>query len=73
MNNTLNRRSFLGLSVAAGAVGALGAPGACSAPPAATGQQGRILSTDPLIADIEAGRAASGATVTATLTPAPRR
>lgn len=67
MNNTLNRRSFLGLSVATAAVAALAA---CTPLPTAN-QPGRILPTDPLIADIEASRTATGTTVTATLTPAP--
>ena len=67
MNNTPTRRSFLGLSVAAAAMAALSA---CTPPPTASGQN-RIMPTDPLITDIEAERAATRKTITATLTPAP--
>ena len=67
MNTSPNRRSFLGLSVAAAAMTGLSA---CT-PPSPANQQNRILPTDPLIADIEAARAATGTTITATLTPAP--
>ncbi|MCU6482193.1 multicopper oxidase family protein [Arthrobacter sp. A2-55] len=72
MKHHLNRRSFLGLSVAATAAAALAA---CTPAPAkttpTTGQGTRILPTDPLVAEYEARRAATGKTVTKTLTPAP--
>ncbi|GAA4657688.1 hypothetical protein GCM10025779_24070 [Arthrobacter cryoconiti] len=67
MTNTPTRRSFLGLSVAAATMTALAA---CTPPSAASGQN-RIKPTDPLIADVEASRAATGKTITTTLTPAP--
>ncbi|MDJ0315591.1 multicopper oxidase family protein [Arthrobacter antibioticus] len=67
MNNTPTRRSFLGLSVAATAIAALSA---CT-PATTASQQNRILPTDPLIAKIEAARAATGTTITKTLSPAP--
>ena len=66
MNTTPTRRSFLGLSVAAAAMAALSA---CTPPPAVSGAN-RILPTDVLIAEIETARAATGTTITATLTPA---
>ncbi|MFQ4149530.1 multicopper oxidase family protein [Arthrobacter sp. LAPM80] len=70
MSYTLNRRSFMGLSVAATAAAALAActptPG-----PTATGQTNRILPSNPLIAEYETRRASTGKTVTKTLTPEP--
>ncbi|POH72483.1 multicopper oxidase family protein [Arthrobacter glacialis] len=68
MSHTLNRRSFLGLSVATTAAAALAA---CTPTPPATGQTNRILPTDPLINDYETRRDSTGKTVTKTLTPAP--
>ncbi|MCQ9164161.1 multicopper oxidase family protein [Arthrobacter sp. STN4] len=65
MSYQLNRRSFLGLSVAATAAAAL----AACAPTPPTKEATRILPTDPLIADYEIRRASTGKTVTQTLTP----
>lgn len=67
MNKNPSRRSLMSLSLAAAAMAALSA---CTPPPAAPGPN-RILPTDPLITDIEVARAATGKTITATLTPAP--
>ncbi|WP_125610014.1 multicopper oxidase family protein [Specibacter cremeus] len=66
MSYQLNRRSLLGLSVATTAAAALAA---CTPAPTVTKQ--RILPTDPLIADYETRRDATGKTVTKTLTPEP--
>ncbi len=66
MNTAPTRRSFLRLSVAAAAIAALSA---CTSPPAVSGAN-RILPTDVLIAEIESARAATGTTITKTLTPA---
>src|SRR5690625_3102261 len=68
MNRLLTRRSFLSASIATATAAALAA---CSNPSAPAGAATRILPTDPLIADFEARRAASGATVTQQLTAAP--
>lgn len=64
-NNPLNRRAFLGLSLAGTAAAALAA---CSpaAPDAA-----RILPGDPLIADYESRRVSSGKVINQTLAAAP--
>ncbi|RAX15301.1 multicopper oxidase family protein [Pseudarthrobacter sp. AG30] len=58
MNINLNRRFFLGLSVAGAAAAALAA---CSNTPVSNAV--RVLPTDPAIADLEADRPFTGATV----------
>ncbi|MFR0638512.1 multicopper oxidase family protein [Arthrobacter sp. LS16] len=68
MSHQLNRRSFLGLSVATTAVAALAA---CTPTPPAKVGAARILPTDPIIATYEARRASTGKTVSQTLTPGP--
>ncbi|GAA4659958.1 multicopper oxidase family protein [Arthrobacter cryoconiti] len=70
MTYQLNRRSFLGLSVAATAAATLAA---CTPTPTktATGQTTRILPTNPLIDEYEARRASTGKSITQTLTPGP--
>lgn len=68
MNHTLNRRSFLGFSVAATAAAALAA---CTSTPPVTGQTNRILPTDPLINDYETRLDSTGRTIAKTLSPAP--
>ncbi|PYI69819.1 copper oxidase [Arthrobacter livingstonensis] len=72
MSNTLKRRSFLGLSVAATAAAALAACTPNPSPTAtATGQPNRILPINPIIAEYETRRASTGKTVAKTLTPGP--
>ncbi|MDO2934072.1 multicopper oxidase family protein [Paeniglutamicibacter sulfureus] len=68
MTYQLNRRSFLGLSVATTAVAALAA---CAPTPTAPAGVSRILPTDPLISAAEAQRASTGKTVSQTLTAGP--
>lgn len=68
MTHQLNRRSFMGLSVATAAAAALAAC-APTRPGGETGTVTRILPTDPLVAQIEAGRATTGRTITQPLTP----
>lgn len=58
MNISLNRRRFLGLSVAGAAAAALAA---CTNNPPAAATVDRILSTDPMVADFEARRTTTGA------------
>lgn len=62
------RRAFLGTSVGALAMAGLAA---CSDPPATARPSGRILPTDPLIAEYEKRRAYSGTTVANRLSAAP--
>lgn len=62
------RRAFLGASVGALAMAGLTA---CSGPAASPRPSGRILPTDPLVAEYEKRRAASGATVARRLSAAP--
>ncbi|MBW4095134.1 MAG: multicopper oxidase family protein [Acidobacteria bacterium] len=61
-----NRRTFLGLSVAAAAAAALAA---CTPAPPTAVQTGRLLPTDPLITEYENKRPSTGKTVSKTLTP----
>lgn len=68
MNPRLNRRSFLGLSVSAAAAAALAA---CSSTSPSADAPQRILSGDPAIAELEAGRAFTGTTVSQNLIAAP--
>lgn len=64
------RRTFLGASLGANALSGLAA---CAANPSTPQQNasGRILPTDPLVAEYEKRRAASGATVSKNLSAAP--
>lgn len=57
----LGRRRFLGLSVATSAAAALAA---CSNTQVPAGNLSRVLSGDPVIAEYEARRFASGKTIT---------
>lgn len=68
MTHPLNRRSFLGLSVATTAVAALAA---CTPTPRAPARVSRILSTDPLVSAAEAQRVSTGKIVSSTLTAGP--
>ncbi|GAA4360950.1 multicopper oxidase family protein [Paeniglutamicibacter cryotolerans] len=65
MTHQLNRRSFLGLSVATTAVAALAA---CTPTPPVTTGTARILPTDPLVTAYETQRASTGKTVSHALT-----
>lgn len=65
VNLQVNRRRFLGLSVATAAAAALSA---CTNTPAPEGAPVRVLPTDAVIADYEARRASTGKTVTKALT-----
>ncbi len=67
MNNQLNRRSFIGLSVAATATAALAA---CAPNAPVIQKANRIMPGDPLIAEYESRRASTGATVSQQLAPA---
>ncbi|MFJ5958169.1 multicopper oxidase family protein [Paenarthrobacter sp. NPDC092416] len=60
MNNQLNRRHFLALSVAGAAAAALAA---CTPPDSAATGPERITPTDPAVADTESRRPATGSTV----------
>ena len=60
MNHQLNRRRFIGLSVAGAAAAALAA---CTNTQGAPGMPDRIMPTDPLVAEYEARRAFTGKTV----------
>lgn len=62
------RRTFLGASVGALALAGLAA---CADPAISPQPSGRILPTDPLVAEYEKRRAASGTTVTHRLSAAP--
>lgn len=68
MTHQLNRRSFLGLSIATTAVAALAA---CTPMPPVEAGATRILPTDPIIATYEARRASTGKTLSQTLTAGP--
>lgn len=68
MTHQLNRRSFLGLSIATTAVAALAA---CTPTPPVKAGTTRILPTDPIIATYEARRASTGKTLSQTLTAGP--
>ncbi|WP_417233649.1 multicopper oxidase family protein [Arthrobacter sp.] len=72
MSHQLNRRSFLGLSVATATAAVLAA---CTPnrPEAGSTAVTRILPTDPLVAEYEARRAGPGKTITRTLTSEPVR
>jgi FtsP/CotA-like multicopper oxidase with cupredoxin domain len=65
MNQSLTRRSFLGVSLATATTAALAA---CTGPSPSSTSVVRIMPTDPLIATFEAKRAASGRTVSQRLT-----
>ncbi|WEO76056.1 multicopper oxidase domain-containing protein [Cryobacterium sp. SO2] len=65
MVTNFTRRTFLGATLAATATAALAS---CTTRPGARAGVDRILSTDPLVAQYEARRAATGATVTQNLT-----
>ncbi|MCB5283395.1 MULTISPECIES: multicopper oxidase family protein [unclassified Arthrobacter] len=67
MQQQLNRRRFIGLSVAGAAAAALAA---CADTPAPAGAPRRVMPTDPVVADYEARRAFTGKTVTQTLAAA---
>ncbi|GAA1367343.1 multicopper oxidase family protein [Arthrobacter rhombi] len=68
MQNQLNRRSFLGLSVATAAAAALAA---CTPAKPTAAPPARIMPTDPTVAQAEAARATTGTTITKKLAPGP--
>ncbi|MDJ0354564.1 multicopper oxidase family protein [Paenarthrobacter sp. PH39-S1] len=71
MTTQVNRRSFIGLSVAATAAAALAACTGNTAPTQTTGADAhRIMPDNPLIAEYESRRTSTGKTVSAQLTPA---
>ncbi|NVN00270.1 multicopper oxidase family protein [Arthrobacter sp. SDTb3-6] len=68
MTLPLNRRSFLGLSVAAAAAAALAA---CTPATRTPAQETRIMPGDPVVAEYESKRPTFGTTVSQQLTPTP--
>ncbi|MGO2542709.1 MAG: multicopper oxidase family protein, partial [Specibacter sp.] len=68
MTLPLNRRSLLGLSVAAAAAAALAA---CTPATRTPTQVTRIMPGDPVVAEYESKRPATGTSVTQQLAPAP--